>query len=66
MCPTDYLSMDPNMLYSIANTKLRNDFDNVRELADALDVDRDALERRLAEHGFVYDPARNQFRPRTS
>lgn len=59
---SNYRSMDPNMLYSIVNMKLRNEFEDLDELATALELDRETLERRLAERGFVYDPAQNQFR----
>ena len=45
--------------------KLRNEFEDLDELVTVLEVDRETLERRLAERGFVYDPAQNQFRHAT-
>lgn len=62
MIATNYLTMDPNILYSIVNTKLRNDFDDLEDLAKSLELERRMLEQRLAGAGFHYDPARNQFR----
>lgn len=58
----DYLNMDPNILYSIVNTKLRNEFEDLDALANAFDLEREALERRLKAGGFHYEPTLNQFR----
>ena len=56
------LPKDPFMLLSAVNTKLRDEFDSLDALCAALDLDRAALEEKLAALGFAYDPARNAFR----
>lgn len=50
------------MLLCVVNTKLRDEYPSLDELCASLDVDRDALEGRLAAAGFDYDPATNSFR----
>ena len=59
----DYLTMEPNMLYSLVNMKLRNEFADLNDLAKSLNLDAAALERRLGEAGYVYDSQLRQFRP---
>ncbi len=61
---SNYRHMDPTLLYSIINTKLRNDYVDLDDLVRSLDIDRDALEKRLAAAGFVYHAEQNQFRLR--
>lgn len=56
------LPRDPFMLLSAVNMKLRDEFDSLDELCASLDIDRADLERRLADAGFTYLPAANQFR----
>jgi hypothetical protein len=56
--------MDPALLYSIINTKLRNDYADLDDLVRSFDIDRDALEKHLAAAGFVYYAEQNQFRLR--
>lgn len=58
----NWLAMEPAMLYSVVNMKLRNDYADLDALARGLDVERDALEQCLAAAGFRYDAALNQFR----
>lgn len=55
--------MDPHLLYSLVNTRLRNDYADLDDLARSLDLDRAALERRMAEAGYGYVADLNQFRP---
>jgi hypothetical protein len=57
-----YREMDPNLLYSLVNTWLRNDYRDLDDLVRSLDLDRQALEQRLGAVGFRYDPALRQFR----
>lgn len=57
-----YRTMDPQMLYSIVNMKLRDYYDSLEELANAEDIKREVLEQRLAEAGFTYHAEVNQFR----
>ena len=56
------LPNDPIMLLSVINTKLRDEYSSLDELCSALDVDRAALESKLAAAGFEYIPAQNQFK----
>ena len=56
------LPKDPFLLLSVVNTKLRDEYEDLDALCAALDLDRAALEERLAAAGFRYDPARNTFR----
>lgn len=56
------LPNDPVMLYSAINMKLRDDYPSLDALCADMGVDRADLERRLAEAGFEYNPASNQFR----
>ncbi|MDZ7750647.1 MAG: DUF4250 domain-containing protein [Gammaproteobacteria bacterium] len=58
----DYRTMDPAMLYSLVNTRLRNDYRDLDDLVRALRLDRGELEGHLAAHGFHFDAALKQFR----
>lgn len=56
-------SMDPIMLMSIVNLKLRDDFaGDLDELVKFFDIDRQALEEKLATAGFEFLPDAGQFR----
>ncbi|OLQ87224.1 hypothetical protein BIY21_17505 [Vibrio ponticus] len=56
-------SMDPIMLMSIVNLKLRDDFaGDLDELVKFFDIDRQALEAKLATAGFEFLPDAGQFR----
>jgi len=55
------LPRDPMILLSYVNTKLRDEFDSLDTLCDALDADKSALEQALAAVGYVYDAAQNRF-----
>lgn len=50
------------MLYSIVNMKLRDNYQDLDELARAEDIDRLVLEQRLADAGYTYRAELNQFR----
>jgi hypothetical protein len=55
--------MDPVMLMSIVNMKLRDDFSgDLDKLANFFDIDRAALEAKLATAGFEFLPEAKQFR----
>lgn len=64
MTLTNVRTMDPNLLYSLINTRLRNDYSDLDDLVRSLDLDRDVLLQRLADAGFVYVAELKQFRPR--
>ena len=59
---TRFAQMDSTMLMSIVNMKLRNEFDNLYELAQAYDIDAAALCEKLEHSGVHYHPEFNQFR----
>ena len=49
------------MLLSFVNMKLRDRYGTLDELCDDLGLDREELERRLAEAGWSYDAKYNRF-----
>ena len=56
-------SMDPIMLMSIINLKLRDDFaGDLDELVKFFDIDKQALQTQLATAGFEFIPEVGQFR----
>ena len=56
-------SMDPIMLMSIVNLKLRDDFaGDLDELVKFFDINKLALEAKLATAGFEFLPEVGQFR----
>lgn len=57
------LPQDPNILLSYVNTKLRDEYDSLDALCDGLDAVPAELSEKLAEVGYAYDEAANQFRP---
>ncbi len=59
----NFESMDPVMLMSIVNMKLRDDFSgDLDKLANFFDIDKAALEAKLASAGFDFLPEAGQFR----
>lgn len=59
----NFATMDPIMLMSIVNMKLRDDFGgDLDKLANYFDIDRSALEAKLASAGFEFLPQVGQFR----
>ncbi len=50
------------MLLSMINMKLRDVYPSLDELCAAMDIDRDALCKKLGDAGFEYMPEINQFR----
>lgn len=54
--------MDPFILYSRVNTKLRDRYPDLDELCAAEGIDKSDLIRTLADAGFEYIPEINQFR----
>ncbi len=55
------LLQDAAMLLSFVNMKLRDRYGTLDELCDDLGLDREELERRLAEAGWSYDAKNNRF-----
>ncbi|MDV5171758.1 DUF4250 domain-containing protein [Photobacterium rosenbergii] len=57
-----YETMDPVMLMSIVNMKIRDEFGDLDALVKYYDIDKDKLVARLASAGFDYLPEAKQFR----
>ena len=55
------LPKDPVMLLSVVNTKLRDFYANLEELAAAEDVTVEEIETKLKMINYFYDENRNQF-----
>ncbi|EGA64088.1 DUF4250 domain-containing protein [Vibrio brasiliensis] len=59
----NFESMDPIMLMSIVNMKLRDDFGgDLDKLVAYFDIDKAALQAKLATAGFDFLPDAGQFR----
>lgn len=56
-----HLPEDPNMLVSLVNMKLRDEFPDLADFCLSLGVDETDLKQRLADAGYHYDPAGNCF-----
>lgn len=57
-----YESMDPVMLMSIINMKLRDEYGDLDNLVKSLDLDKQKLIDKLANAGFDYLEEAKQFR----
>ena len=57
-----YMSMDPNILVSIINMKLRDFYSSLEILCDDMSISKDTLEEKLSQVGYTYDKDINQFR----
>ncbi len=55
------LPKDPVMLLSVVNTKLRDFYPNLEELAKAENVAIEEIESKLNGINYVYDETRNKF-----
>ncbi|WP_294149099.1 DUF4250 domain-containing protein [uncultured Clostridium sp.] len=56
------IPQDPIMCLSFINTQLRDYYSSLESLCDDLAVDRQELEKKLAEAGYCYDKGQNRFR----
>ena len=57
------LPQDPNILLSVINTKLRDEYPSLDALCDGLDADKAELVDKLSSVGYAYDSDTNQFKP---
>ena len=57
---TDY-PIDPAMLMSWTNLKLRDYYKSLDELCEDLEIDRNELENKLNQAGFEYNSELNKF-----
>lgn len=55
------LPKDPNILYSMINMKLRDEYPDLDDLCASMNINRTELERTLSDAGFRYDSERNAF-----
>ena len=55
------LPKDPVMLLSVVNTKLRDLYPSLEELAKAEDVTVEEIEMKLKKINYIYDEVKNQF-----
>ena len=56
------LPKDPVLLLSVVNMKLRDEYGSLDELCAALNEERPAIERTLAQLDYQYDPQQSQFK----
>jgi len=56
------MDMDPFILLSTVNTKLRNDFSSLPALCERYDINQSELMEKLGEFGYEYIGEINQFR----
>lgn len=62
MTPEKMVSMDPVMLMSIVNMKIRDEFGDLDNYVKFYELDKDALIKKLADAGFDYLEDAKQFR----
>ena len=55
------LPKDPDILLSVVNARLRDQYTDLADLCASLDEDEDALRQTLAGVDYHYDPVHNQF-----
>ena len=55
------LPQDPMILFSVINTKLRDQYPSLEALCEDLNVSREELEKKLAAVSFEYNKDLNKF-----
>lgn len=58
-----YIPKDDDMLYSMINMKLRDQYESLYELCECEDIDPAPLIVRLNAAGYEYDEEHNKFSP---
>jgi hypothetical protein len=56
------LSMDPNILLSIINLKLRDNFSSIEELCEDVGITEGEIAQKLESTGRTYNRETNQFK----
>ena len=56
-----WLTMDPFIVLSLSNMKLRNFYPTLDEMCDDLRIDRHTLEAKMKDIGYYYDASGNHF-----
>ncbi|MDD9196061.1 DUF4250 domain-containing protein [Aliivibrio sp. S3MY1] len=62
MTPEKMASMDPVMLMSIVNMKIRDEFGDLNSYVKFYELDKEALIQKMANAGFDYLEEAKQFR----
>lgn len=57
-----YETMDPYILLSAVNLKLRDHYSSLKDLCATHEIDQAVLEKRLKDLGYKYDREQNQFK----
>ena len=57
----NYREMDPYMLLSIINLKLRDYYSDIESLCDDLGIEKEIIVQRLKDCGYIYNRENNQF-----
>ena len=57
----DIEKTDINILLSIVNMKLRDEFSSLDDFSAYYDIKKETLEERLKGHGYEYSDSNNQF-----
>jgi hypothetical protein len=57
-----YIPSDPDMLLSLINTKLRDEYSSLDDLCDSLDIEKGRILEILDPAGYKYDESQNQFK----
>ena len=56
------INMDPNILVSIINMKLRDFYSNLKDLCDDLNISESELKSKLKSANYEYIEEQNQFK----
>ena len=56
------LKMDPNILVSMVNMKLRDFYSNLDSYSEDMDISRSIIEEKLENAGYKYHSDINQFK----
>ena len=57
-----YIPSDPDMLLSLINTKLRDEYSSLDDLCDSLDIEKGRILEILEPACYKYDESQNQFK----
>ena len=57
----EQLPDNPLMLYSVLNTKLRDQYSSLKDLCEDMDIDEQEIIEKLKKEGFEYIPDLNKF-----
>lgn len=57
-----FIAMDPNILLSMVNMKLRDFYSSLDDLCDYMGIIKSELEEKLESIDYKYDKERNQFK----